>query len=212
MSVTTQNAIPQVFVYRKILPGAMGLKLNPSVVTGGLQVEGTVSLGAPPLNADVPVDLSTTLSTLHLPNPPRILIKVGTTSATFTMTTNAVTAKQSGTVTAAVGPAKIKKTLTLQPISVSKVVLSPTTVTAPTTSTATITLETPVPASIGSIIVSLSSDHPAIANPESASITFNTGEVSKQATINTAHPAVSTDVVITAAANGRSKTAKLTVN
>jgi thermitase len=85
--------------------------LNPTSVTGGTSVQGTVTLnGAAPSGGLV---VTLTSSSASATVPASVTVPANTTSATFTVTTSAVSAQTSATVTATSNSVSMTATLTL---------------------------------------------------------------------------------------------------
>lgn len=186
-------------------PTLVTFTIKPSTVPGSLKAVGKVTISAASTSATA-VSLSNTNASATV--PAAVTIPAGMTSATFNITTMAVSTKVVGTVTATLGSKSIADPLTVRPISVLKVVVNPTTVKAGGTSTGTVTLE--APAAPGGITVTLTSSK-AAATLSSASIVIPAGMSTGTFTITTHPVAANTAVVIKATANGLSKAATLTV-
>lgn len=86
--------------------------------------------------------------------PTQVEVPAGATSASFTVTTIPVTSSAAGCITGKLGVIR-KAALTVRPIGVAKVTLSPTVVVGPATVTGTVTLEAPVPASVGTSVAAI---------------------------------------------------------
>ena len=88
--------------------------------------------------------------------------------------------------------------------------LSPNPVVGPNSATGTVTLE--CTAAPGAIVVTLSSNNPAVAAPTASSITIPFGSKTGSFTVTTADVSAVSSAVIKATAGGVSKSVKLTVN
>ncbi len=95
------------------LPSPASLKLNPTIVQGGNNSTGTVTMSAPAPAGGVVVDLATD-------NPfvaqisPFIVVAAGQTKATFNIATPSVASTQTATITASAGGVSQSATLTVQ--------------------------------------------------------------------------------------------------
>jgi len=99
--------------------------------------------------------------------PASVTVAAGATSATFTVTTSAVSASTSATITGSFNGTQTA-TLTINPLALSTLTMSPTSVTGGTSSTGTVTLTGPAPAG-GAVVTLLSSSTPAIPGIEEVS-------------------------------------------
>ena len=105
--------------------------------------------------------------------PVGVVVPAGATSATVTISTTPVSTSQVGTVTAAYGGVAKNVNLTVRPIGVASVSLTPNPVIGPATVTGTVTLE--CAAAPAAISVALASNQPAIASAAVASIAIPAG-------------------------------------
>lgn len=152
------------------------------------------------------------LSEMH-PNatlPVSVVVPAGATNATFTISTTAVSTSQVGTVTAAYGGVARNVNLTVRPIGVASVSLTPNPVIGPAAVTGTATLE--CPAAPAGIAVTLASNQSATASPAVPSITIPAGASSGTFRVNTTDVSVVTSATITATAPGKAASRVLTVN
>jgi uncharacterized protein (TIGR03437 family) len=187
------------------------LTLNPVSVTGGASVTGTVTLGAvaPTTGANIAV---TSSGTSFASTPGTVNIPAGQSTATFTITTFAVTAAHTVTITAtdgAVGSATA--TLTVNPQTAGQlqsVAVSPTQVNGGATATGTVTLSGP--AAFGGVVVALKSSNSLVATVP-LTLTVPQGSTTATFTINTSTVASAQTITITATAGSISETATLTV-
>ena len=184
------------------------LTLTPATVAGSLSAKGTVTLSAAAPN-DTVVTLTSNNAVATVPLD--ITIPAGATSQSFAIKTKAVTSPVNATIQAKIGAGTISSTLTVRPIGVKSVTLTPNPVVGGSSVTGKVTLEAKIPAGFSGITVTLSSSNPSVANPTVTSITIPAGASTGAFTINTSHVAANTAVTISAAANSISKTAKLTV-
>lgn len=191
-------------------PVVTKITFTPNAVAGGLNTTGKVTLsGAAPIGGAV-VLLSNGNPKASM--PATVTVPAGASSVTFVATTTPVTATTSGTVSATYGGVTKSVVLKVRPIGVKLLKLSPNPVVGPNPSTGTVVLELPVPASIGTITVLLSSNNPAVAKPAVGSLTFTTGQDTKTFTVNTATVLFQQSAKITAKGPGSSKSVTLKVN
>jgi len=189
--------------------GLSGVSLAPTTVAGSLTVQGTVTLASPAGPGAFTVALSSN-SRAARPTVPSITIPVGSQSGAFTVTTSAVTVATRATLTASANGQSQSAALTVRPISVRTVALSAAKVKAGTTVTGKIALE--APAAPGSITVKIASSNPKVALPSASTITIAKGASTGAFSVLTNKKIlVNTTVTIGAAANGGTKTVKLTI-
>ena len=194
-----------------VVPALQLVLANSSVVGGsGNTVSGTVTIAdrAPINGATVALQSSDSITATV---PYGVNIPSGQNSASFTITTAAVTAARTVTISATYGNFKQSATLTVNsPASatLTGVTVSPNRVTGGTSATGTVTLG--APASAGGTIVSLQSSLPTIAQVP-GSVVVQQGATTASFTIQT-YPVTSTQTVtITAKAGSVTETAVLIV-
>jgi hypothetical protein len=193
-------------------PAALnGASVNPTSVTGGMSATGTVTLTAGAPSGGAVVSLTSSNGAVAS-TPSSVTIAAGATSATFPVTTTAVTSNTSVTLTAAYGGASRSATLTVTPppppASLSSLAVNPTSVTGGSNSQGTVTLSSAAPS--GGMTVTLSSSDPVAAVP--ANVTVAQGATSATFTIATGTVSSSTPATITASDGAVSRTATLTIN
>ncbi|MCS7209999.1 MAG: S8 family serine peptidase [Fimbriimonadales bacterium] len=193
-------------------PSLSSLSLNPSSVVGGNSSTGTVTLTAPAPTGGFVVNLSSS-NTNVATVPSSVTVPAGATSATFTVSTRAVSSTTNVTITASAGGVSRQATLTVNPASSSvtlqSLTISPTSVMGGRSATGTVTLSGPAPA--GGVVVQLVSSNPSRASVPS-SVTVPAGATSATFTIRTTSVFGNvTGVTITATYNGVSRSAVLTV-
>ena len=126
--------------------------------------------------------------------PASVTVPSGAVSATFTITAPAVSSKQAGSVTATLDGISTSKALTVRPIGVLSLNLSPNPVVGPNAVTGTVTLE--CSAAPGAIVVTLSSSNTAVAAPSVSSITIPFGSTTGSFTVTTADVSAVSSAVI----------------
>ena len=177
----------------------------PGTVTGGTSSTGTVTLNGPaPANGAV-VNLSSN-NTSAAQVPASVTVAANTKSATFTVTTNPVSANANVSITGVYGATK-SGTLTVSAATVSAFSLNPVSVTGGNTSTATVTLSGPAPAN--GAVVTLSSNNTAIAQvPASVTVPANATTATFAVTSS---PVSTTSLATISATYTTTRTANLTV-
>jgi hypothetical protein len=184
-----------------------GLTLKSAVIAGCKNLSGTITLAAPAPDSGLTVLLSDTLASAT--PPASVKIAAGATSKTFIVKTQPVSAGETGTVSVSVSGETLSQPLTVRPMGMYSLSLSPARVVGSQPVTGTARLE--CKAGPGPISVNLSSSNSAVASPVAASIVVPQG-------VQSAHFDVTTNVVQTKAtatiagsANGTTKSRKLTV-
>jgi hypothetical protein len=189
-----------------ILPEIAQLKFS-SLVAGCKSVIATVALDGPAPPGGVVIDIENTNSAATTPET--LKIASNKTTGKFTIATTPVASNQVGTVTATLGSSTQDKQLTVRPIGVESVTLSPKTVVGGNAVTSKATLE--CGAAPNDITVSLSSTKPSVAQPAAASLLFPAGTKTMTFQVNTNAVPVNTNATIKATANGITASKKLIV-
>jgi len=188
------------------------VSLNPISVVGGNASQGTVTLAAGAPTGGAVVSLSSA-NTAVATVPPSVTVAAGATSATFTITSSAVTASTGVTITGTLGAVSRSALLTVNPTpaapTLSSVTVNPTSVVGGTSSTGTVTLTAAAPT--GGAIVTLSSSNTTAATVP-ASVTVAGGATSATFGVTTTAVAATTSVIVTGSFGGASGTAALSVN
>src|SRR5207249_3967850 len=184
--------------------------LSPTSIVGGVSsTANKVTLNAPAPAGGILVSL--TSSDLGIGMPASVTVAAGATaSPVFTITTSSVSATTPVTILA--GYSGVNKTaiLTVNPVALLSVALSPASVVGGVATTLNkVNLTGPAPA--GGILVTLTSGDLGVGVP--AAVTVAAGATSSPAfTITTSSVTAPTGVMISASYNGVTKTANLTVN
>ena len=192
-----------------INPAALySVSVSPASIAGGMNSTLKVSLNgaAPPAGAVVQLSTSDSSATSV---PSTALVPPGSTFLTVLCQTSAVPQARTVTLTATYTGASKSASLTVNPIVLSTLSLSPASIAGGKTGTGNrVTLNGPAPT--GGMAVQITSSTPAIGTVP-ASVTVPEGQTS--ATFSTATTAVasSSTLNITASAGGVTKTAPLTV-
>ena len=187
--------------------GLASLTLSKSSTAGCLSVIGTVRLSAAAPVGGLTVTLADTLAAAT--TPASVKVAAGASSKTFTITTTSVAAPQSGVVRAALGGTTLEQPLTLRPIGLSSLTLTPATVVGGNTSSGLAKLQ--CVAGPGPVLVEFASAKPATAAPQVASVLVPVGTQTAAFNVSTAPVAARTSAKITATANGVAKSKYLTV-
>jgi len=120
-----------------IVPFQMSLALNPTAVFGGSNATATVTVN-PAQSTDTTFALSSASSGASV--PATVTVPAGSTSASFTVTTQPLNSTLLVPITATFNGANASATLTINPYTVASLSLNPTTVPGGTSSTGTVTL------------------------------------------------------------------------
>jgi hypothetical protein len=187
-------------------PG-FSFSLNKDLTPGCKSVRGTVTLTSPAPAEGVTITLSDTLASASTPATLRIL--PGATSRTFNVTTSPVVESESGTVSATLGGTTRSQNLTVRPMGLSSITLTPTSVAGGQPVTGTAKLE--CKAGPGAIMVDIASSNPESAYPEAANISVPVGVQSESFDVVTNSVLAKTTATISATANGITKSKTLTV-
>jgi hypothetical protein len=198
-------------------PVLSDVSVSPSSVVGGNSSIGTVTLSAPQSGATV-VALSTPAPTTVAQMPSSVTVPAGATSATFTITTFAVTSQFNMNIFAGLAGSPGQQALLLitpgGPTGISRLNINPVDLVGGASSTGTVTLSSPAPS--GGAVVTLSK---ALSNggpgtvPATvpASVTVPAGQTSASFPIGTSSVTATTNVRISAAFNGSTFAADMTL-
>lgn len=187
-------------------PVVSTVAVSPTSVQGGVGATGTVTLSGPAAFGGVLVTL-TSSSPLVASVPEGVSIPGGATSATFPVTTAAVTSPVAITITAQYG-ATATASLTVSALAVSALSVTPASVVGGTTAQGTLTLNGL--AGAGGAVVALSSSAPAVASVP-ATVTVPAGATSTTFSVSTVATSTSTPVTLSATMGGATATTTLTV-
>jgi len=183
------------------------LTLRTSEIAGCKTVSGTVTLAKPAPPEGVNVTLCDTLVSATVPVTLKVL--PGAASKSFTVKSVAVSAAESGSVSATLGGVMLSQPLTVRPMGLASLKLAPTTVVGGQPSTGTATLE--CTAGPGPVTVDLSTSNAAIAAPVAPTVVVPQGIKSQTFTVAT-NPVLSrSSAMITGEASTTTKSRRLTV-
>ncbi|MBW8906735.1 MAG: hypothetical protein JF611_13910 [Betaproteobacteria bacterium] len=165
------------------------LSLNPNGLIGGKPATGSVTLGlaAPPGGAVVSLSSS---NSAVASVPASVTVPAGAMTATFTVSTSAVSTNAMVSIGAAYDGASPYVYLQVVPSTLSSLTLSPKTVAAGTASTATVVLTAPAPA--GGAAIALSSSDTSLATVPT-SVTVPAAATSASFTVSTSSVIPPTD-------------------
>jgi hypothetical protein len=184
---------------------------SPGTITGGdgRTATGTVTLEANAAPGDITVTLSSAKPEVAQPSVSLLVIPAGQQTGTFATTPEFVSASTTVSFTAAANGLSKKKSLTVKPVAVALLALTPSTVQGGSPSSGDVTLN--YPAGPAGVTVTFSSSNSAVAAPASPSITIPQGQSAASVAVATQPVGSSTGVTITAAGGGVSKAKLLTV-
>jgi hypothetical protein len=182
------------------------VSVNPSSVTGGQSITGTVSVSGPAPAGGASVSLSSASSAADV--PPTVTVPANATSVNFSVSTAAVGATTMGNITASFSGVTKTVNVTIQPAALMSVTLNPSNILGGSTAVGKVTLTGPAPAS--GIVVTLTSSQSAKAKAPSKLI-IPSG--ARSATFDVTTTSVSRKTVVTIAASfgGVTKSAALTL-
>jgi hypothetical protein len=182
---------------------------TPVSLTGCKSGSGSIELEFPAPPGGVKVSLASSVAEASVPSS--VSFKAGVSTKTFKILTSPVTALESAQFTATIGTSEADASMTLRPIGVSALSLSPNPVIGGAAASGSVTLECAAPA--GGIVVTISSSLPAVAQPASP-VTVTEGSDTASFGITTAPVTATKKAAITAATSpdALTKTKKLTVN
>jgi hypothetical protein len=183
------------------------LTLKTSVVAGCKSVTGTVRLSGVAPAEGVVVQLADTLTSASTPATVKIL--AGKSSRTFTIKTVSVADAESGSVSATFGSISLNHDLTVRPMGLYSMTLSPTSVAGSNPVAGTVKLV--CSAGPGPVTVELGSSNAPVAIPVTQTVVVPQGLKSATFDLVTTPVPAKISVTITAVANGSSKSKTLTV-
>ncbi len=191
-----------------IPPELKTVSLTRSTMIGSCQTAtAKVTLTGDAPAAGARVVLSSTTAGVHI--PAAVTVAPGATTASLTVTADAVHALTSGVFQAAFGGVAKEARLAVRPIFLTAVTLSPSTVTGGATSNGTATIECPAPA--GGITAALLSTKASAATPTTGQTTFAAGATTASFAVQTHPVSTTTTPSIRVTVNGVTKSAPLGV-
>src|SRR6185436_6305211 len=138
-----------------------------------------------------------------------VKVAAGASTKSFTIKTSAVAAVEVVTIGASLGGTTTSQTLTLKPMGVKSLTLSPTSIVGGSPVSGVVALE--CKAGPDPITITLSSSKPAAASPSPATVTLPVGVISAPFAVTTVPVAAIVKPAIKATTNGTTKSQTLTV-
>ncbi len=186
-------------------PALVSVNFSPSSVVGGASSTGTIQLSGVAGPNGLIIGLSSSNSIASLPNS--VLISSGQSSASFMVTTSAVTSPTPSTITASLSGKPVTTVLTVVPVGLASISLAPATVPGGSNTTGTVTLNAPAPTR--GLVVNLSANSPSVRLP--ASVTIAAGKTSASFAAKTTAVSAQEAVRVTAKFGANSASTTLTV-
>jgi hypothetical protein len=193
--------------------GVASLTLSRSIVAGGVNATGKVTLNTPAPTGGAVVVLTNTNPAASVPTT--ITVPAGASHQTFTILTSAVTATQTGVITAGYDGTSQSATVSVRPIGVKSFSISAYgtqhtffVIRGGDSCTATVTLE--CAAAPTDIVVRFTSNNPTVV-PAPASITIPQGSQTATVTINTTVTTRYQGAVLIARANHVARSIEFTI-
>lgn len=180
------------------------VSVSPSSVLGGNTVQGTVTLPVAAAGSGVVVALSSDAPAAAV--PASVTVPAGQTSATFPITTSAVSTAVNVTIGATYGTST-STILTVSPLAISSIVFDPAVVLGGTATTGTVALNGTAPTDV---TVTLSSADPSLVTVP-ATVTVLAGASTRSFTVTTSTVTGPLSVTVTAASGGATASAPLTL-
>jgi len=188
-------------------PQLESISLNPTTVRGGTSSTGMVALTGKAPKGGMMVSLSSSSGVAKVQST--ILIPAGASSQIFTVKTKGVTSQTMATITATVGAVSLTKTLTINPVDLKSLRLSPGTIRGGFSSTGTVTIDAPAPT--GGITIALATSDTTDSSVPS-SVTIAQGRTSATFKAKTNKVNASTVTKISASLFGYTLNASLRIN
>jgi len=186
-----------------------GLSLTPTSVLGGSQSTGKVTIAGVAPSGGLTVNLSSGSANAIVLTT--VQITGGANSATFTITTGKVTASTQAIISATLGTVNLSATLTIQPLSLAGVTVSPSSFVGGSKTTVTGTASLNGPAAVAGAVVTLTSSNTKVLSVP-ASVKIGSGVTSANFAVTHHVVTAATTVVITAKYGGVVQTTSVTVN
>ncbi len=184
-----------------VLAGDFGLTLDPTTVTGGTQNSvGTIDIGSPaPAGGLVVFTRSSNTAAAVVPNS--ITIPAGEQIGTFPITTRAVAAETSVTISAILGKITVTRTLTVNTTRLLGFTISPNQLRPLRNALATVELATPAPA--GGVVVDIQLNTSLFAvYPTTLKVTVPAGQTTATFNLQAKPLSINTRTTVRATAGG----------
>ena len=188
-------------------PALASLKLTPVTLVGGNSSVATATLNGPAPSSGVSIAVSSNNPSIAAPTS-NITVAGGSSSGTATITTQGVATSTPVKISATLRTVTKAATLTVKPVALLSVKLSPASLYGGATSTATVTLNGEAPAA--GAVIALATSNTSIASLP-ATVTVPGGTTSAAVTVQTEPVSPTTAVTISAVYGGLTRTANLTV-
>jgi len=186
--------------------GVTGISVSPDPVAEGGTTTGTVTLEEVPTAGDITVSLSTNRTDL-VKFPATVVVPKGKTTATFSITANAVDANAVVTMTASTDSTTASKAFTIRPMSLTSVTVDNNYLVEGAKALGTVTLERPAPA--GGKTVTLSTSDASLVIPSKVAIPAGAQSATFEVSADTVD--AQTKVTLTADYFGGRQTASVTI-
>jgi hypothetical protein len=184
------------------------LAIDPASVVGGQQNStGVVTISAPAPAGGITVTLASS-NPSGAAVPATVQVPAGQTTATFPITTSAVSTTTNVTISASVGGNTATAVLQLRAVGVESITFRPAIVRGSRTTFATVTLDAPAPA--GGAVVSLSATNSRVVNLP-ATVVVPAGQKTFTFTVTTRRVSRTLSTVVTASMGASSASTTLTV-
>jgi len=188
----------------------IAIYLSPSTVAGGARSTATVTINSAAPAGGTSLQLASNSSFAMV--PPTVVVPAGATTASFTVTTTAVTSTQTANLavsalTSSLGVVTVSSSLTINPVTHFSLSDNPTSVVGGSPSSASVTLSSPAPA--GGVSVALSSNNSSVTLP--ATLTIAAGQKTGTIKIKTVPVASTASITITATLDSSTATTGLTI-
>jgi acetyl esterase/lipase len=193
-------------------PALSSVSLSPTSVAGGCKVPvaKVILTGKAPAGGLV-VSLASANPAAAV--PASVTVPAGASSAGFALSIVAVASTQTGAVSASYRGVTKSAGLTVRPIGLLSLALSPNPVAGGASSSGTATLECAAGSGGGGDVqVALSTSRASVARPAAASLVVPVGSSAASFTVTTSPVAAASSAVIRATANGTAKSATLAVD
>ena len=186
-------------------PTIASLTISPAVTGGGSTSTGTITLtsAAPPGGLTISLSSNNSSATVH----PTAVVGVSSTSTIFEIVTAPVTSSTTATITATLNGSSKTATLTINPLALASLTLTPSTLIGGASAQGGVYLNAPAPA--GGLTVILSSSDINATIPGAVQIA--SGGISAGFTFSTSIVKALDTVVVTASIKGSSLTANLQI-
>lgn len=185
--------------------GLRSISLSPSYLLGGASSTGTATLNQAAPSGGTTVTLASKNAAASV--PPSVSVPAGATSATFTVSTSSVGANTRAKISGTVGSRTREAELEITTLSVSSVVITPSSVSGGTSASGVVNLNGSAPT--GGTIVSLTSSTASATVP--GTVTIAAGATSATFAISTTVVTSQTYAKITATLGNRSQIGTLAV-